>query len=135
MYDKTDMAQNLHISIGRYGEDIAAGYLEKRGYSIVERNYRKKWGELDIVALKQGVLHFVEVKAGSWTGPWPTEGSEHYRPEDHMHLQKLARMARTIESYCAEHSVTSEWTADLVVVLINKKDKRAHVQVLPNILL
>jgi putative endonuclease len=131
------MAQSKHISIGRLGETIAATYLENRGFSVRARNYRKKWGELDIVAYKSNVLHFVEVKAGSWEGRWPTEGKERHRPEDHMHKNKRTRLGRAIQSYVAEFPLTpgEQWTVDLVVILVNEEDHRAHVRVLWNILL
>ena len=44
------------------GEDIAVNYLKKKGYKIIERNFRKGYGEIDIIALKKNVLVFVEVK-------------------------------------------------------------------------
>lgn len=138
MYDIYKMAEYGHISIGRFGESIAEGYLMRRGYVIVEKNYRKPWGELDIVAKKGRVLHFVEVKAGSWhKESWPEEGEVLYRPEDHMHAQKCARMARAIQTYLAEHKIgpEAEWTADLVVVLLNADTKKARVRVYSNILL
>ncbi|PIW74862.1 MAG: YraN family protein, partial [Candidatus Portnoybacteria bacterium CG_4_8_14_3_um_filter_44_15] len=47
---------------GDLGEGIAAKYLENNGYKIIERNYRKNWGEIDIVARKDDCLIFVEVK-------------------------------------------------------------------------
>ena len=50
---------------GKAGEDFAAGYLKKRGYLIIARNYAIVGGELDIVALKGGTLVFVEVKTRS----------------------------------------------------------------------
>lgn len=132
------MAENRHISIGRLGEDIAAGYLKRRGFVVLARNYRKKFGELDIVAQKDGVLHFVEVKAGRWNAEmWPREGKERYRPEDHMHAQKCLRMSRAIQAYLAEQQVPDkrEWTADLMVVLINENTRTANVRVLHNIVL
>jgi Holliday junction resolvase-like predicted endonuclease len=132
------MAQNKHISIGRIGEDIVAGYLERRGFSVVCRNYRKKWGELDIIAKKAGVVHFIEVKTGSWNKTsWPSEGDAVYRPEDHMHVEKRARMTRAIRSFLEEHSLRADedWTADLVVVLINTETRKARVRVLWDILL
>jgi len=51
------------VRTGRAGEDAAACHLEERGYKLLERNYRCRAGEIDIVALDGGVLCFVEVKA------------------------------------------------------------------------
>jgi putative endonuclease len=53
--DRTDL--------GRRGEQLAAEHLERLGFEILERNYRTRWGELDIVAFDGNVLAFVEVKA------------------------------------------------------------------------
>lgn len=137
MYDKDDMAQNKHIRIGQLGEEIAQKYLENRKFRFVERNFRKKWGELDIVMQKDGVLHFIEVKAGSFHDSVPKEGQEAYRPEDHMHFYKKARMKRIIQSYLLEKKISpqQEWTIDLVVVHINTETKKARVHILENILL
>jgi putative endonuclease len=49
----------------RLGEEIAAKYLTKKGYKIVERNFRKGYGEIDIVSIHQNILVFVEVKTRS----------------------------------------------------------------------
>jgi Holliday junction resolvase-like predicted endonuclease len=54
-----------HLDVGKIGEDTAARFLVKQGFMIVERNYWKKYGEIDIVAKKKGVIHFVEVKTVS----------------------------------------------------------------------
>lgn len=51
-----------HPPIGRTGEQLAAEHLSRLGYEIVERNYRTRWGELDIVARAGGTLAFCEVK-------------------------------------------------------------------------
>jgi putative endonuclease len=54
---------------GKRGEELAAAWLEERGYRIVERNLRRRQaGEVDLLALRQDTLHVVEVKAGK--GPW-----------------------------------------------------------------
>lgn len=47
---------------GRRGEDAACAYLERHGYKVVDRNYRCRWGEIDVIAVKGGTLAFVEVK-------------------------------------------------------------------------
>ena len=51
--------------IGQLGEDSACEYLIKMGYKVIERNYLKKWGEIDIVAKKDNRIHFIEVKSVS----------------------------------------------------------------------
>ena len=48
--------------LGSYGENLACEYLVKHGYAIVERNFKKRYGELDIVCLYKGILVFIEVK-------------------------------------------------------------------------
>lgn len=48
---------------GALGEEIAARFLERKGFRVAERNYRKPWGEIDIIAEKAGIVRFIEVKA------------------------------------------------------------------------
>lgn len=51
-----------NISLGKLGERIAANFLSFKGYRIIEMNFHKRWGEIDIVAIDQDTLVFVEVK-------------------------------------------------------------------------
>lgn len=51
--------------LGKQGEDVAARYLEKNGYSVLARNYRCKLGEIDLIADDRGTLVFVEVRSKS----------------------------------------------------------------------
>ncbi|MEK7170064.1 MAG: YraN family protein [Patescibacteria group bacterium] len=51
--------------VGWLGEELVVKFLMKRGYTILERNYRKPWGELDIVAEEKKKIHFIEVKTMS----------------------------------------------------------------------
>ena len=64
--------------LGRRGEQLAAEHLERLGYELVERNFRTRWGELDIVARRDGTLVFCEVKArrasGRAGGPFDAVG-------------------------------------------------------------
>lgn len=121
--------------IGIIGENIAARFLMKQGFSIKERNYWKKWGEIDVVAEKEGIVHFVEVKSvscenienvlsGSYAG---------YRPEENVHEGKLSRLYKTIESYIAEYEYEGEWGIDVIIVYIEKNTKRAKVKMIENI--
>lgn len=136
--------------IGKKGEDLATEYLSGIGYTILERNYLKKWGELDIVAKKGKIIHFIEVKSvtrclGSVTHV--TTVAEHsslrgrqndsYQPEDNMHPRKLQRLARAVQSYLLDRNVSdeTEWQFDLVTVRIDT-DKGLHkIEVLEDIVL
>ncbi len=58
------MREYSNKRFGNIGEDIASSFLKKRGFQIVDRNYyAKKFGEIDIIALQNGILHFIEVKS------------------------------------------------------------------------
>jgi putative endonuclease len=81
--------------LGRYGEDVAAEYLEKIGMEIVERNWRCRDGEVDIVALEGDVLVIVEVKTR--TG----HGAGH--PLEAVTPQKVARLRRLALAWATEH--------------------------------
>ncbi len=56
------MKSNNYIK-GRVGEDIAANYIMKNGFDILDRNYKIKFAEIDIIAYKNDVVHFIEVKS------------------------------------------------------------------------
>lgn len=56
------MSSDLRHTLGRVGERLAADHLERRGFAIVDRNYRTRWGELDLVGFDGDVLVFCEVK-------------------------------------------------------------------------
>jgi putative endonuclease len=58
----TLVSSDLRHRLGRLGEQLAAEHLERRGFKIIERNYRTRWGELDIIAFDGRTLAFCEVK-------------------------------------------------------------------------
>ncbi len=134
---KDKMAKNNEI--GQQGELIAAKYLEKKGFFVVNRNYRRKWGELDIVAERQGRIHFVEVKTvsrRSYGGNFEQE-INNYRPEDNVHREKIKRLSRIIQTYMIEkyHKSEPEWQFDILCVFLDMEKRVAKVRVLENIIL
>lgn len=136
MYDTENMAENKHIAIGHLGEEITTEYLRNRGFTIIDRNYRKKWGEIDIVAKKDSVFHFIEVKAGAVTSDtFPKDGEERYMPEEHVTEHKKARLSRIIQTYLLNRKIKTEWTVDVIVVIVNERTKRAQVRVIKDVLL
>lgn len=64
-----DRAPSSRASAGRTGEDVAAAFLEAEGWTIARRNFRWRGGEIDIAAVRDGVIAFVEVKAWERLGP------------------------------------------------------------------
>lgn len=81
-----------HVDTGRLGERIAVRYLERNGYRLVERNYRTREGEIDLIAARGQLLVFCEVKAlraGSARGPaHPLEG---VGPAKRRQVRRIAR--------------------------------------------
>jgi len=125
--------------IGEIGENIAVRFLVKRGYVILDRNYTKKWGELDVVAEKSGKIYFIEVKSVS-RDVLPDvnhETKDAYRPEENMHPWKMKRMSRTIQTYLLSKKIPEEkeWQVDLLVVYLCLKDKKARVKVVEDLIL
>ena len=135
-YNIGKMAKKLTTKqVGNLGEDIAVRFLMKRGYLITDRNYWKKWGEIDIIAQKNGMLHFVEVKTVSRENILNVLEKNGYRPEENVHPRKLQRMFRTIESYCIERAVDQEWQIDVIAVYLDVTNQKARVSFLENIVL
>src|SRR3990167_10290625 len=121
-----------HNEIGEKGEEIATKWLENKGFIVVNRNYRKKWGELDIVAEKEEIVHFVEVKTvsrRSFGGHFEQEVNN-YRPEDNMHPWKLKRLKRAIQTYLLEKYKKEEplWQFDLACVFLDQEKRVAKVK-------
>ena len=123
---------------GEIGENIAVKFLVKHGFTILDRNYTKKWGEIDIVAKKENKLYFIEVKSVSReTLQDVTRGTlDQYNPEDNMHPWKLKRLARTIQTYLLHGNLDeADWQVDLLVVFLSLKDKSAKIKVVSDIIL
>ena len=68
------MSDDPRHTLGRRGEELAAEHLERLGYRIVARNYRTRFGELDLVATDEHVLVFCEVKTRRAGDPWQSLG-------------------------------------------------------------
>ena len=116
---------------GNLGEDIACKFLINKGFLIVERNVLRKWGEIDIVASKTGVLHFIEVK----TVKRLVRYSDEYRAEDNIHAAKLARLRRVISTYLLSLKEDPDWQFDIITVHLNDESRKAKIALLEDIVL
>jgi putative endonuclease len=82
--------------VGSVNEKSAAGFLKEKGYDIVECNYHAgRFGEIDIIASKESLILFVEVKARSSTAYGSAVQS--------ISMAKIARLKKSAKRYCAEH--------------------------------
>lgn len=107
--------------LGNYGENLACEYLIKKGYKILERNYRKPWGELDIIArAPDKTLVFVEVKTlRYYSGQAMTE---HLQPEDEMSRQKILKTQKAARLYAGYYpekiNEDRGWRIDLLAITL-----------------
>ena len=98
---------------GIKGETAAAKYLKKNGYKILERNYRKTYGEIDIIAQNGENIAFVEVK---------TRKSDLFgTPAEFVTVQKQKKIIKAAYTYIQEHDLDAEFTFDIVEVYIDGK--------------
>ena len=122
---------------GNIGESLACRFLEDRGFKIIERNYRKKWGELDIVAELDGVLRFVEVKALTVRPSYAkaSEGKDEYLPEANIRLWKKERMSRAIRTYLLDRKISDEtdFQIDIMAIFLDFQRKKARIRMLENV--
>jgi len=121
---------------GNMGEDIACKFLIKTGFSVVDRNYYKKWGELDVVAKKGNELHFFEVKSvvrnfseKSFTG--------FHDPEENVHGFKTRQLRKIIQTYLVDKGFGLDYAFKFHVlcVFMNEKTHLARVKWIQNVIL
>ncbi len=116
------------------GEEVACTFLKGKGFTIVDRNYQRKWGELDIIAQKDKVFHFFEVK--SVTADFSDNTNSH-KPEDNVHGLKVRHIRRMVETYLADkkRGIDVEFQFHVLSVYMNEKTRRARVEWLKNVIL
>ncbi len=91
------VVQNQKQTLGKEGERIAERYLKKKGYRLVERNYRSPVGELDLIVLDRRVIVFVEVK---------TRSQERFgAPLESVHRTKQHKMMKAALFFLSRHKL------------------------------
>ncbi len=144
-----------HNELGKLGESIAEKFLSQKGHITLDCNYSRKFGEIDIVTHEKGRVHFVEVKSKSCdldeinykitdniscenkTGGKKNvsrETQDKFRPEEMLHSHKIQRLRRVIETYILQNKI-DEWQFDVIIVYIDKKERKALCKYLENIVL
>ena len=114
--------------LGFLAENLAARYLEKKGYTILDLNYRKPWGEIDIIASKEGILVFVEVKANR-------KIIAGFEPELRATSSKIVKVVRTARTYLAakKYRPEQEWQIDVISIGLEESREVAKIRHFKNI--
>ena len=109
-------------ALGRWGEQLAAAYLRRRGYRILDRNFRCPLGEIDMVAEENGQLVFIEVK---------TRSSNRFGyPQEAVTPTKQRRLVRLANYYLVSKGLT-DLSCRFDVVAVAVKDGQGRVEVFP----
>ena len=109
---------------GALGEDLACKFLERKGFKLIERNFRRPWGEIDIIAEKAGEVRFVEVKTVSSSSEMFSR--ESFRPEENIHEEKLKKVVRTAQLYMEEKDDKREYQIDAVGIILDPVNRTAR---------
>ncbi|MCH7843441.1 MAG: YraN family protein [Chloroflexi bacterium] len=111
--------------LGRWGEEHARRYLEGKGYTVSETNYRSRWGEVDIVSRLGEELVFVEVKT--------RRGIAFGTPEESITAAKSQRLIATAQDYLQKNGLEqSRWRIDLISIHLDETGKLLEVNHLEN---
>ncbi len=91
---------------GNIAEERAAAFLIENGFSIVARNFYSRFGEIDIIASKDAVLHFVEVKSGE----------DYELAIQNITPTKLSRLTKTVYVYLKKNALDVDFCIDALIV-------------------
>jgi len=109
--------------LGQQGEQMIEGYLSEKGYEILDRNYQKKTGEIDLIAKspEKDEIVFIEVK---------TRKTETYgRPEEAVDQRKLKKIEKTALFWLNEHNKTNIlWRIDILALELQEEVKITHLK-------
>lgn len=107
--------------IGRWGEEVAARYLEERGCRIVARNVRTPYGEIDLIAEQGGVTLFVEVKART--------SAAYGLPEESITAAKRTHLLNAIQAYWQmSEAVEGIWQVDVIAIQGRPGDQEVQIE-------
>ena len=119
---------NSTSEFGAWSENYVAQYLTEKDYLILDRNYRRIWGELDIVCKKDDLIIFIEVKANK-------SEAVGFEPENRVNSEKLRRMNRVIQTYLShkKYSPEQDWQIDIISLTLDRNRGVAKIKHFKNI--
>lgn len=96
---------------GQESEKVALSYLKKHSFKILNTNYHTKYGEIDIIAIKNNILHFIEVKS-----------SKSYEPHYYLNKQKYTKILKSIEFFLVKNNDFLNYDYCLDLICVTQKD-------------
>ena len=114
---------NLRQKFGKFGEDLAVRYLKKIGYQVICRNYRTRFGEIDIIAKDADTVVFVEVKS--------RRTASYGHPKHSVTYAKQEKISKTALYYLKINDQTS-CRARFDVVTITAAQRETNVEIIKN---
>ncbi len=118
--------------LGELGEKIACGYLVEKGFTILGKNYRITFGEIDIIARHKDIIHFVEVKALRQAQGEPL--IEGFFPEEHVNYKKQRKLLQMAQIWLEQNRYPQDfpYQIDIVGILVNETVRSAKLHYFPN---
>ena len=126
------MSKTEKQETGELGENLVGMFLTKHSFKIIGRNYRKKWGEIDIIAKKGKEIRFIEVK----TVIRDYFSEDDYEASDNVHPWKLKRLFRAIQTYILENKIDEDeidWQLDVISVYLNGRGETLKIDWLEDV--
>ncbi len=110
------------MKFGKIGEELACQYLQKNGYKIIEKNFEARQGEIDIIAMEQNELVFIEVKTRT--------NIKYGKPVESVDANKQKHLIKTVEYYLYVRKLENEFVRiDVIeIYLYNHKYKVNHIK-------
>lgn len=115
-------------SLGKFGEEKAQIFLKKKGYAILDVNFKNQWGELDIVAKEKKKIVFVEVKT--------IHQNQGFGPEDEVGWKKERQLRKMAQIYLGQKKIPldAEQQIDIVAVEVNRQGEVAEIRHFENVI-
>lgn len=112
----------FRLSLGEQGEKAACGFLKEHGYEILEKNYKCRLGEIDVIARRQGRLAFIEIKTRTST--------QYGTPQEAVNLQKQEKIFKVAQWYMKEKKLEKTQVAFDVVAILWKEGQTPEMRLI-----
>ena len=114
---------NSRITLGKYGEQLVAQELRQQGLSILEQNYRKRYGEIDLIAGNSEFIMFIEVK---------TRKHHYGEPTEVITRTKQKKIITVAKEYLVEQNITNKICRFDIALVTYAENKKATIVYIPN---